>query len=145
MRKLTSQEKRCISWWIVILLAICGIIYGFYYWYDKLYFETDDDRRCVISGYDYDLKINSYYDINKYQCLPILLVDYKIDGKSFSNVKTYTFEKNEIDKGIIFDNFTEAEKIECLNYYSIDNNYALGKNIKHCYYVKSNNQIEYVE
>lgn len=121
-------------------MAIGGIIYGFYHWYNKFYFETDNDGRCVVSGYDYELQINSYYNINKYQCLPILLVDYEIDGKLFSNIKTYTFEKNEINKGIIFDNFTEAEKTECLAYYSIENNYKLGQNIKHCYYVKSNKQ-----
>lgn len=137
MRPLNKTEKIHILIWIILLLIIGIVIYLLCYWSSYFYFKTDHDGKCIVSGYDYELKINHYFNIDKYQCLPLLVVDYEVKGESFSNVKTYTFEKDKIEQGMIFDNFTEVEKYMCLNYYSNNGNYAIDKDIGNCYVCKS--------
>jgi len=118
-----SQQKleirRFTVFFVVYVCIVSGIVFGFIIWFNKLYLKTYNDK-CVVSGYDFELKTIYFYNKEQYACLPILLVDYEFAGKSFSKVKTRTFEKNDMDKAILYDNFTNIERDNIKLFY---NNY----------------------
>ena len=117
------------------LTCLFGTFIGFYFWYISFYKPTDDNRKCIISGFSYEINKYQTYSFISYSCLPLLLVDYRLNGEHFYSKKTRVFEMDSFDKSIMLDNLNQTSIDMCLSY--LDNfQYSIGKNLDYCYVLK---------
>ncbi len=126
------DRRACIIRWILISILITGIGVGFYFYYRDIYFEVNKNK-CTVSGYSYEVNKLNYDNIIKYRCIPKVLVDYKYHGKIYKNKITMVGDYKKKENGIIYDNFDETEKNDCINKLKGTKDFYIGKDIKHCY------------
>ena len=132
-----------LKYCILYIIILIGTAIGFYFWYNSFYFPTDDDGKCVISGYTYDIKEIQTYNKIVYSCLPLVFVNYRFNGEHFYNIRTKLYKMKSFNEGISINNLNQTSIDHCLDYFN-ENMYAVGEDINDCYVVKSKKSPSYV-
>jgi|APSaa5957512622_1039677.scaffolds.fasta_scaffold32890_2 hypothetical protein len=101
------------------------------HWYNNIYVSPDDDK-CIISGYTYELTYKELPTGNIYLCLPLLLVNYSVNGIQYTDIKTNAYEYMDLKNMIRYEEFTESKKIDCINKLYNNNEYLYGNSIGRC-------------
>jgi hypothetical protein len=83
----------CLTFYTITYIVVWGgIAFGFYCWYMDQYTELKGDELPEIVAFGTDVKKETYiYNPSAYFCRPYYIVDYKYNGKTYHNIKTYDF------------------------------------------------------